>query len=169
MKLHLACGNVYKDGWVNVDASGNVKADYYTDLLKFPWKWEDSSVDEIYTSHFIEHIGDEFRDFMAECWRVLKPGGTMTHVAPYYTSIRAVQDPTHKRFISEVLWSYLNRDWLKENGIGHYDMGCDFKVKQIMFHMPEEYKGIPEAQLEHARVHMWNVVTDIEAILEAIK
>jgi SAM-dependent methyltransferase len=44
----------------------------------------DSSVDEIYASHFMEHIprGQPLVDVMNEAWRVLKPGGTFLMIMP---------------------------------------------------------------------------------------
>lgn len=42
------------------------------------------SVDEIYCSHFMEHIpkGQPIINVMNEAWRVLKPGGTFTMIMP---------------------------------------------------------------------------------------
>lgn len=44
----------------------------------------DGSVDEVYCSHFMEHIhrGQPLINVMNEAWRVLKPGGTFTMVLP---------------------------------------------------------------------------------------
>jgi len=54
MKLNLGCGTDYKQGWVNVDA-GNVHCDVKHDIEKFPWPFEDSSVNEILMKHVFEH------------------------------------------------------------------------------------------------------------------
>lgn len=42
------------------------------------------SVDEVYASHFMEHIprGQPLINVMNEAWRVLKPGGTFTMILP---------------------------------------------------------------------------------------
>lgn len=70
------------------------------------------SVDEIYSSHVMEHIakGDPLIDTMNECWRALKPGGTFTAVFPivgWTTPMGTGQlvrgfypwaDPTHVNF-----------------------------------------------------------------------
>ena len=47
MKLHLGCGDEYREGWVNVDHLSPL-ADERVDLSVFPWPWEDNVADEIY-------------------------------------------------------------------------------------------------------------------------
>jgi ubiquinone/menaquinone biosynthesis C-methylase UbiE len=48
---------------------------------KLPYK--NHSVSKIYTSHFLEHIpSDRGLEFLKECYRVLKKGGTMRLVVP---------------------------------------------------------------------------------------
>ena len=44
----------------------------------------DASADEVYSSHFMEHIhrGQPLINVMNEAWRVLKPGGTYTMIMP---------------------------------------------------------------------------------------
>jgi predicted SAM-dependent methyltransferase len=79
-KLHLACGTVYKEGWLNIDNNSgrNLKSlDLCCDLSKgIPA--QDNSVDFIYHEHFLEHLTpDEARVFLNECMRVLKHGGVM--------------------------------------------------------------------------------------------
>ena len=132
-------------GWVNIDISPEVNPDHILDLLTFPWsieKFEGTSinrtipngvVDEIYCSHFLEHIGDEIIPFMDEAWRVLIPGGLFRIRSPYYTSIRAVQDPTHKRFISEAMFQYFNAEGRKKMGVDHYPIKSDFDVEEMRF------------------------------------
>jgi hypothetical protein len=73
-----------------------------------PWPLEDSSVTEVFSSHFMEHIprGTPLIHVMTEAHRVLKPGGTFTMICPLvgYTndnqcelvaSWHAYADPTH--------------------------------------------------------------------------
>lgn len=105
MKLNLGCGFQVVDSWVNVDCalgarlskvplfrSINRKMRFFNhdwedsifvhDLRKrFPWK--DSTIDVIYTSHFLEHLSrSQGRHFLAECYRVLKPGAIIRVVVP---------------------------------------------------------------------------------------
>jgi hypothetical protein len=55
-KLDLGCGLNPKEGFEGVDIRGNEKAKHRVDLFKFPWPFEDRSVDEIHASHLLEHV-----------------------------------------------------------------------------------------------------------------
>jgi predicted SAM-dependent methyltransferase len=80
MKLNLASGRDYREGWVNVDFNG--KCDLKHDLTN-PLPYEDNSVDEILAAHILEHFGfGEYMDVLTDWVRVLKPGGKMTILVP---------------------------------------------------------------------------------------
>ena len=100
-----------------MDISPTVKPDVVMDILKFPWQWKDSTVDELWCAHFFEHVPANLRfPFMSEAWRILKPGGKFTVITPHWASERAVQDSTHlwppicaKSFL------YYNKEWRTYN------------------------------------------------------
>lgn len=165
MKLNLAAGENKIIGWLNVDISPAVNPDMVFDLLKFPWPEEWTDVEEIFCSHFVEHIGDELIPFMDEAYRVLQPGGLFRIRCPYYTSIRAVQDPTHKRFISEALFQYFNLEARKKMGVDHYPIKSDFDVEEMRFHFPEAMQHLPEEDRKYLLQHAWNTAADIEVLL----
>jgi hypothetical protein len=144
LKLSLACGQNKPEKFKGVDIAKTKDADYVQDLLKFPWQFEDNSVDEIECSHFVEHIphGDGYNDpffrFFDEIHRILKPAefdpdnpnipikGFAKITCPYYSSMRCWQDPTHQRAISEASFMYLNKQWREDNKLDHYPVKCDF-------------------------------------------
>lgn len=176
MKLNLACGKHKIPGWLNIDISEQVQPDMVMDLLATPWvisprdngddpQFDDCEVEEIFCSHFVEHIGDELIAFMDEAHRVLKPGRLFRIRCPYYTSIRAVQDPTHKRFISEAMFQYFSAEGRKRLGMDHYPIKADFDVQEMRFHFPEEMQHIPEDERKYLLQHCWNTAADIEVLL----
>lgn len=55
MKLHLACGEDHRSGFINVDRVQIEGVDQVWDLEQFPWPWADNSVEEILCQHYIEH------------------------------------------------------------------------------------------------------------------
>jgi len=59
----------------------------------------DGKVDEVYSSHFLEHIprGQPLIDVMNEAWRILKPGGTFFSTLPLvgYTSLDGLPQSSH--------------------------------------------------------------------------
>jgi len=101
MKLHLGCGNNYKEGWVNVDFVGDI-ADVHADLCMFPWPWEDNSVDEVFMEHVIEHF-DRPEFVLKEIHRVLRPGGIVHMITPHMFSVSACSID-HKSFMSRVFF-----------------------------------------------------------------
>jgi SAM-dependent methyltransferase len=104
-KLHLGCGNKHLDGWINVDSLEWTKADQIVDLTKFPWPWEDNSIDEIYSHHVFEHLPDTL-SVMMECHRILKKGGTVETIVPYALNTLYFQDPSHCRPWTDVTVYY---------------------------------------------------------------
>jgi len=64
---------------------------------------DDNSVDMIHCYHFLEHIGNT-HFIMSEIERVLKPGGHVNIVVPYYNSQLMSHDPDHKTPFCETTW-----------------------------------------------------------------
>lgn len=132
LKLDIGCGKRPREGFTGVDRFP--PADGITiDVLRGSWPWPDNSVDAIVCSHFIEHIPmtergglDLLCAFVDDCYRVLKPGGTMELIWPALQSVRAFQDPTHRRFIPLETMLYFDREWRRANQLEHYLGSCDF-------------------------------------------
>ena len=177
LRYDLGCGKLKQDGFTGVDITKKgTKADIELDLLKFPWPWEDNSVDEIFCAHFIEHIPhgngsqDPFFEFFNEVYRVMKPNAIAKFVAPYYTSIRAWQDPTHQRAISEATFLYLTKQWrdIPQNDVAHYPIKCNFDIQISPVGLYPDWEGRPQEAVQYALAHYWNVALDIMAILKKI-
>lgn len=183
-KLDLGCGESPQDGFEGVDLYAP-NAKHKVNLFKFPWPWETGSVSAIRTSHFVEHIPvcfvsgsnipqsaddlDLWCAFFAECWRILKDGGTMTVQVPYLQSQRAFQDPTHRRFHCEANFNYLNRPWRAANKIEHYLGAADFDVVGVDRVGPQE-EGVKHPEVAQMRAaHYWNTTWDVVANLVARK
>lgn len=74
LKVHIASGPYPMKGWVNVDVvpSADVRMD-----LRRPLPFATESVSMIFCEHFLDHLQypDVAGRFLAECYRVLEPGG----------------------------------------------------------------------------------------------
>lgn len=137
MKLDFGCGPNKQAGFEGVDQYPfDGKVDHVMDIRVTPWKWADSSVEEIYASHFLEHLTALERvAFLNECYRVLQPEGKMTIITPHWCSNRAYGDPTHQwPPVSEMFFYYLSRKW-RETQAPHTDKkhwpqgyDCDFEA-----------------------------------------
>jgi predicted SAM-dependent methyltransferase len=102
--------------------------------------------------------------FMDEVYRILVPKGKIRVIAPYYTSIRAIQDPTHVRSIGEVTFMYFNKEWRKVNGLDHYSIKCDFDFT-YWYNVQQEFLTKHEEQRNFAMKHYCNVIDDIDVTL----
>jgi predicted SAM-dependent methyltransferase len=80
--LDLGCGHFPHPGFVNLDWMWNRRIDICWDLgrgIPLP----DASLRGIFSEHCIEHLPLETGDLvLAECHRVLRPGGTLRVVVP---------------------------------------------------------------------------------------
>ena len=159
--LDLGAGQNKREGFTGVDIMKG--SDVELDLYKTPWPWKDNTVDAINCVHFIEHVPDLIA-FMNECHRILKPGGQMFVIAPYYSSVRCWQDPTHKNAISEISFMYYNAEWRKVNGLDHYPITADFDFVYGYAFDPFWAMKSDEARAFAAK-HYINVITDIQLTL----
>lgn len=134
LKLNLGSGKSKMEGFLNVDTIMFEGVDVQHDLGSGGWPWPDNSVDEIFCSHFLEHLEARERVcFWNELYRVLKPGCGGKVITPYWSSGRAYGDPTHKwPPVAEFSYYYINKDWRKANA-PHCDsefvdwgFACDF-------------------------------------------
>ena len=85
------------------------------------------SIDEIFSSHFVEHLTNPARmRFWNELCRVLKKGGTATIITPNWSHACAYGDPTHQwPPLSEWTVLYLNKQWRDQNA-PRVPLPCDF-------------------------------------------
>ncbi len=79
-KLHLGCGPLHLDGWINIDNVRYPGVDKVLDLRKgLPYK----NVGFIFAEHFIEHLSYEASvALMTECRRVLCDDGVLRLSTP---------------------------------------------------------------------------------------
>jgi ubiquinone/menaquinone biosynthesis C-methylase UbiE len=113
VKLNIGCGKKRIEGYVNIDVSDKFRPDVIADMCRLPYK--DGTIDEIYTSHTLEHVRD-FRKGMKEMHRVLKQGGTLTIVVPYPASLTTYH-PHHIWYFS---WNSMN-PWIKGSEADDYE------------------------------------------------
>lgn len=130
LRLDFGCGRNKQTGFTGVDLYAP-DADIKADLFKFPLPWKDNTVDEIFASHFVEHIPATIRwQFFSECWRIMKLEATMRIFVPSWKSERAYGDMTHQwPPVTSFFFFYLNKNWREANKLtyGAYDIKCHFE------------------------------------------
>jgi SAM-dependent methyltransferase len=105
VKLNLGAGAHPQPGWVNLDMLRLPGIDVVHDLDNLPWPFDGSSAETIRGEDVFEHVADPIA-FMAECHRILEPGGHLLLRTTYWKSQSAYTDPTHKRFCTELTFDY---------------------------------------------------------------
>jgi ubiquinone/menaquinone biosynthesis C-methylase UbiE len=166
MKINLGSGNKRIQGYTNFDILPLENVDMVCDLNK-DIPLDDNSVDEVYSSHCLEHIKDLIF-VMEEIYRVCKNGAVVEIICPYFKSSGAFKDPTHVNFITENTFYYFDKDVVKRGTLPDYNFKCNFKVKEISYIYPyRKMKYLPFKNL--MRKFLWNVVHSIRFKLVVIK
>jgi O-antigen biosynthesis protein len=89
MRVNLACGQAYLEGWVNVDESTEVRADVYSEAFDFVQQYGDD-IEELYMGHFLEHLLPSAAVAILSLIRDRLPAGAL--VSAVTPDIRAVFD-----------------------------------------------------------------------------
>lgn len=125
LRIDVGCGKNPKEGFVGID-SIDFGQKYVLDVRN-GLPFADDSVDEVHSSHFVEHLdGPERVGFFNELHRVMKKGATALIITPNWSHPCAFGDPTHK-FPPLSGWYplYLNKAW-RDTQAPHCGYSCDF-------------------------------------------
>lgn len=179
MKLDLGCGQRTTEGFKGADIKAGPNVDYVVDLFAGKrWPWKNNSVDEVVSNHLVEHIphyrpeykgADGWFVFFNELYRVMKPDATAVFNHPYSRNDRAFWDPTHTRYIHEMTWYYLDRNWREAQALDHYDAKCDFEVVTITTQVADQIHTRSHDAQQFARSFYFNSVGDLSVVIKARK
>lgn len=152
LRIDIGCGKTTPEGWVGIDKMdfgqkhvfnvAKVSNAWYRqnhewmmgerelppDVPKYyPLPFDDNSVDEVRSSHFVEHLtGEERIHLFNELWRIMKPGATALIITPNWSHECAYGDWTHQwPPMSKWYPLYLHKDWLVTNG-PHVGLECHY-------------------------------------------
>jgi SAM-dependent methyltransferase len=96
--VDLGCGATKQyPGNIGVDVLRTPGADVVADVSR-GLPFADASVDLVFAVHVMEHLTN-FLPLLDECHRVLRPGGVLHVLAPWWRYVNAVADPTHVRLL----------------------------------------------------------------------
>ena len=80
IRIELGSGNRKMLGWIGIDMTDSSDI---TMVIENKIPFQNDTVDEIYTSHMLEHFYyREMVDVLKECLRILKPGGRIRIAVP---------------------------------------------------------------------------------------
>ncbi len=185
LKLNLGCGARKVDGWTGVDSSALFNPDVVCDLEKFPWPWENDSVDEILLIHTLEHLGQETRVFleiMRELYRVCCDGAKIHIAVPHPRHDHFICDPTHVRIITPTTLLQFDREkceeWVRANNSNSklaLELGVDFKIENVEMVLDEPYatdfneRRVSAEEIDRFAKQFNNVVKEYRIVLTVLK
>ena len=124
--IDLGCGFRKQPGAIGLDIARVSGVDVIADVTR-PLPIRDNSADRVYASHIVEHLGD-ITPFMAEIWRICKPGALVYLRFPHgSTPYVAWTDPTHRRSIMLATFDYFDPESLHGVLFGYYQ-SAKFRV-----------------------------------------
>jgi hypothetical protein len=164
IKLDLGCGKNKLAGFTGIDVLPLDGVDRQHDLRVTPWPWEDDSVSEVHSSHFVEHLTwPERVVFFNELWRVMKIDAQARIITPHPSSDSYYGDPTHKEPLSAWYRLYLFKPWREANA-PHVQYTCNFDSVDGV-----GWDGITDLWNDEKKMfgaaHYRNVVRDLHVVL----
>lgn len=141
--LDLGCGDSKlkseDDVVVGLDICNLPGVDVVYDFNKLPLPFDDNTFDKIHADQVMEHVGD-LHETMKECYRILKPKGTIEIKVPHYPHFDAFSNAQHKRF-----FTYYTMDSWESSNKRHniYANGVNFKYvsRELQFIKPWRWLG----------------------------
>jgi len=137
VRLDLGCGGLperWKKGFTGVDIADYsdtypgefIQADLFVEM-----PFGNNSIEEVYSSHFIEHIPqNKVIWFFNEIYRILVTGGLLEIYVPPSTGRGAFCDPTHRSYWNDLSFRYYDMSWCRTLSES-YGIKCNFKVEKV--------------------------------------
>ena len=108
--LDFGCGQHRHPNSIGVDINPNSSADVIANLDVFPYPFASNTFDLIFCDGIIEHLSDTV-GVMEEIYRIARPHAQVTIITPYFTSVDAFTDPTHKHYFSARSFNYFTGEF----------------------------------------------------------
>ena len=126
IRLDVGCGTRKKEGYIGIDKTKYDGVDIVLDCRFNKLPYEDESIDEIRTSHFLEHLTfEEVLFMMNEFYRILKPNKQLDVIVPHGFSYSGMADLSHKTFWTEDTFGYFSPD-----NLYFYEWEFEYKGKK---------------------------------------
>jgi len=86
-KIHLGCGDINLQGWINLDARDAPHVHIKTESLHLN-EFQDNTVSEIYLCHVLEHFSfKEVKDLLANFYLKMHQGGILRISVPDFSAL----------------------------------------------------------------------------------
>lgn len=128
VRVHIGCGIYRLPGYINCDFHESAPGAEVRFDCQEKWPFEENSVDEVMSSHVLEHLPNPF-GFFEHSWRAMRDGGKMIISLPYGGHVSAWSDITHVRaWWPETFTCFQANSHLETRNpqhIWHYPFGID--------------------------------------------
>jgi ubiquinone/menaquinone biosynthesis C-methylase UbiE len=126
--LELGCGGAKKDrAAIGVDLLDLPGVDITGEALEVLSAFPDSSVDSVYSEHFMEHV-QQPHSILREAARVLKPGGEFRAIVPHFSNPWFYSDPTHWSHFGLYTFCYWVTKTPFRRQVPHYEKPLPFEL-----------------------------------------
>ena len=143
--LDLGCGRQPQPGAIGLDAVALPGVHVVGRLGAARLPFRDDSVSMVFALNVLEHL-DDLPGAMDEIWRVLQPGGRCRIEVPYFTSVSAYADPTHRRWFTYATFEHFaepqRAGWQANRHVWFGDTRFQIVARRLRFGRAHSLLGI---------------------------
>ncbi|MEI6576821.1 MAG: class I SAM-dependent methyltransferase [Bacteroidota bacterium] len=164
--IDLGCGPTKRPGSLGIDHADLPGVDFVADLEVGLGFLPDNSVDDIYNSHFLEHI-ENLEQLLSEIHRCLKPGGRLHVVVPHFSNPYYYSDYTHKKFFGLYSFDYFSGlDYGYRRKTPSYNKSFRFRIlsRRLIFRSPSSF--VINLMKKHILTRLFNSSKYMQSVYE---
>lgn len=144
--LELGCGNRKRNpDSIGIDLLDYECVDIIGDVYEVLRALPEGVVDEVYSSHFVEHVPD-VPLLLVELARALKKGGKLIIIVPHFSNPYFYSDITHRASFGLYSMSYFSNDQCLTRKVPTYQRELHFALDNVFL----GFKSTPPFYGRHA-------------------
>lgn len=164
VSLELGCGNRKRNpDSIGIDALDYECVDLVGDIFEVLDAMPDRIVDEVYSSHFFEHVSDAPR-LLNELARVLKAGGRLVITVPHFSNPYFYSDITHRASFGLYSMSYFSIDRQLTRKVPSYQRELFYELQAVRL----VFKSSPPFYLRHAIKKLVGALANISSYTQEL-
>jgi ubiquinone/menaquinone biosynthesis C-methylase UbiE len=157
VSLELGCGNRKRNhNFVGVDLLDYECVDLVGDVYEILRALPEGVVDEVYSSHFVEHVQD-VPMLLTELARVLKTNAKLVIIVPHFSNPYFYSDIMHKAFFGLYSMSYFSNDAYLCRKVPTYQRELFFSLEGVRL----GFKSAPPFYVRHAFKKIIGVIVNL--------
>jgi SAM-dependent methyltransferase len=131
VELELGCGNRKRRRQaIGIDIQDSPTVDIVGDVYDVLAAFPSSSVDSVYSYHFLEHVPDVPK-LISELARVVRPNGYVEFVTPHFSNPYFYSDQTHRNFFGLYTFCYYGEKSPFARRVPTYGFRLEFEILRV--------------------------------------